>query len=41
VGKNEKIDGYQKFASAQFYENLTREQYAGSFRPKIQMFNHA
>ena len=29
AGKNEQHQGYQKFASAQFYENLTKEQYSG------------
>lgn len=30
AGKNEQEGGYQKFATGQFYENLTREQYLGS-----------
>lgn len=30
AGKNQANSGYQKFASAQFYNNLTKEQYAGS-----------
>ena len=29
AGKNEHSGGYQKFATAQFYENLTAEQYSG------------
>ena len=29
AGKNESQGGYQKFASAQFYENLTNEAYTG------------
>ena len=41
MGKNERTQGYQQFASAQFYENITREQYNGSFRPRIQAFNQA
>jgi hypothetical protein len=39
AGKNEKSEGYQKFAAAQFYENLTKEQYAGSYRPRLSIFN--
>ena len=39
AGKNEKSEGYQKFAAAQFYENLTKEQYAGAYRPRISIFN--
>ena len=41
VGKNEKSEGYQKFAAAQFYENLTKEQYAGAYRPRLSIFNSA
>jgi len=40
-GKNESSEGYQKFASAQFYENLTREQFAGAHRPRLTVFNSA
>ena len=39
AGKNEKSEGYQKFAAAQFYENLTKEQFAGAYRPRISIFN--
>ena len=39
TGKNETSDGYQKFASAQFYENLSSEQYAGAYRPKLTIFS--
>ena len=39
TGKNESSDGFQKFASAQFYENLTSEQYAGAYRPKLTIFS--
>jgi hypothetical protein len=39
AGKNEKSEGYQKFAAAQFYENLTKEQYAGAYRPRLSIFN--
>jgi len=35
AGKNQHNSGYQKFASAQFFENLTKEQYSGEFRPRI------
>ena len=41
AGKNEKSEGYQKFAAAQFYENLTKEQYAGAYRPRLSIFNSA
>lgn len=39
TGKNESTDGFQKFASAQFYENITSEQYAGAYRPKLTIFS--
>ena len=40
TGKNEQNEGYQKFAAAQFYENLTKEQYAGSqYLPRLSIFN--
>ena len=55
AGKNEKSEGYQKFAAAQFYgmylynlieclyfvENLTKEQFAGQYRPHLTIFNSA
>jgi hypothetical protein len=29
------VQGYQKFANAQFYENLTKEQFSGNYRDKL------
>ena len=33
------MQGYQKFANAQFYENLTKEQFSGNFRNAIAPLN--
>jgi hypothetical protein len=39
AGKNEQTQGFQKFANAQFYENLTKEQFSGNYRNAIAPLN--
>jgi hypothetical protein len=39
AGKNESLQGYQKFAKGQFYENLTKEQFSGNYRNSIAPLN--
>uniref|UniRef100_A0A7S3X9K5 Uncharacterized protein n=1 Tax=Strombidinopsis acuminata TaxID=141414 RepID=A0A7S3X9K5_9SPIT len=39
AGKNEQVDGYDKFAMSQYFENLTKEQYSGDRKNRITPFN--
>lgn len=39
AGKNEQVGGLQKFRQAQFYENLTKEQYTGVVPRKLNIFS--
>ena len=39
AGRNEQVNGLQKFTQAQFYDNLTKEQYAGVVPRKFNMFS--
>lgn len=33
AGRNASLHGYEKFSEAQYFENLTKEQYSGIHRP--------
>ena len=39
AGKNESADGVDKYAIAQYYENLAKEQYAGNYRPSLNVLD--